>query len=175
MRPPFRPDWVLPYGLSDFGLGTGAQIGDTTCLPPIVPGLRVPRLRVPRLRALGLRASTLKRTVFIPAHPWSRVQLFGTSLGCLPLRWEGACWRPAPSPLLSPGIPNLLPPVDRRRCNTIKRHPCSPTGVWRPRKSIPRSRRITMQPGHGAPRRELPASTRREHRLRAAKSSIPTN
>jgi rare lipoprotein A len=28
MRPRFGPDWVLPCGLSDFGLGAGAQIGD---------------------------------------------------------------------------------------------------------------------------------------------------
>jgi hypothetical protein len=41
---------------------------------------------------------------------------------CLSSPWQGLCLRPALSRPLSE-IPSLLAPVDRRRCNTIERHP----------------------------------------------------
>jgi len=103
-----------------------------------------------------------------------RVLVSGTSFNCLPSFSGRRCLRPALSHPLSPGIPNLLAPVDRRRCNTIERHHSSPTGVSHPRKSIPRSRGTTTRPRHRSPRRELPASTQKGNRPRAAKSSIRT-
>src|ERR1700687_20549 len=107
IEPRFRPYWIRLLLQAGFGFGLGARVGDATCLPSAVP---------------GLRASTLKRTVFISARAWSRPRLLGTSLGCLPSLWVGPCLRPAPSPLSSPKIPDLLPAVDRRRWDTIERH-----------------------------------------------------
>src|ERR1700730_3177610 len=134
-------------------------VGGATCLPSAVP---------------ELRTSTLKQTVFSLTRLRSRPSVFGTSFNCLPSFSRRRCLRPALSHPLSPGIPNLLAPVDRRRCNTIERHHSSPTGVSHPRKSISRSRGTTTRPRHRSPRRELPASTQRGNRPRAAKSSIRT-
>src|SRR3981081_1561598 len=95
-----------PDGLSDFGLGAGARIGDTTCLASTVP---------------ELRASTLKQIVLVLPRRSSRPRLFGTSSGCWPSLWQGLCLRLAPSPPSSPKIPDFTAPAVRRRCNTIER------------------------------------------------------
>src|SRR5258708_17985573 len=98
----FRPYWAPPLCQSDFG-----ESGGTTCLPPAVP---------------ERRTSTLKQTVFILRRLRFRPLVFGTSFSCLPSLLELLRLRPALSPPLSPKNLNSLPPVDRRRWNTIERH-----------------------------------------------------
>ena len=110
---------------------------------------------------------------FIPGRvARSRALASGTSFDCLPSFSGRRCLRPARNHPLSAEIPNLLAPADRRRCNAIERPHPSPTGVSHPRKSIPRLRGTTVRPRHRLLRRELPASTQRTSRRRAAKSSI---
>src|SRR6266481_7408432 len=133
----FRPYWVPPLCLSDFG-----ESGGTTCFPPAVP---------------ELRTSTLKQTVFILRRLRSRPLVFGVSFSCLPSLLERLHLQPALSPPLSPKNLNYLPPGDRRRRNTIARH--HSRRVWRLRKSIPRSPK--MQPRHRLRRMDLLASTQK--------------
>ena len=113
----------------------------------------------------------LKQILPLTRSP-SRTLVSGTSFNCLPSFSGRRCLRPALSHPLSPGIPNLLAAADRRRCNMIERLHSSPTGGSHPRKSIPRLHGPTTRPRHRLPRRELPASTQRGNRPRAAKSSI---
>src|SRR4030081_3107397 len=103
MPPWFLWPWSRPHCLSDFG---GSEVG-ATCLPSAVP---------------ELHASTLKQAIFILTRLWFRPLLFGTAFSCLPSLWERLRLPPALSPLLSPKNLNWLPPVDRRRRNTIERH-----------------------------------------------------
>src|SRR6266403_5048302 len=144
--------WVPPYACRTSMSRGWVQ----KCVPSAVP---------------ELRTSTLKLTVFILTRLRSRPLVFGMSFSCLPSLLERLHLQPALSPPLSPKNLNYLSPVDRRRWNTIARH--HSRGVWRSRKSIPRSPK--MQPRHRLRRMDLPASTQKGHRPRAAKGSIRTN
>ena len=68
-----------------------------TCLPSIVP---------------RVRTSPLKQIIFL-TRSRSRALVSGTSFNCLPSFSGRRCLRPVLSHPLSPGIPNLLAPVDR--------------------------------------------------------------
>src|SRR6266404_9979964 len=148
MVPPLLGSALMPVG---FG-----GLGGTTCLPSAVP---------------ELRASILKQMEFILTRLRSRPSVFGVSFSCLPSLLERLHLQPALSPPLSPKNLNYLPPGDRRRRNTIVRH--QSRGVWWSRKSIPRSPK--MQPRHRLRRMDLPASTQKGHRPRAAKGSTRSN
>ena len=151
-RPRLRPYWTTPYGGSELSVDWGRRL-DAICLPSDVP---------------VRRAWRLKRTILTrPA--------FGKSFDCLPSLWRRRRLRPALSPPSLLGTLDLLAAADRRRWNTIERHHSRRTGAWRPLKSILRSRPTKMQPRRRRPRGDLPASTRREHGQRTAKSSIRTN
>ena len=73
----------------------------------------------------GVRTSLLKQINFA-TRSRSPALAPGMSFDCLPSFSGRRCLRPALSHLLSPGIPNLLATVNRRRCNTIERHHSSP-------------------------------------------------
>ena len=139
-----------------FRFWLGAQIGDTKCLPLPVPELRA---------SIGKQAILTRR--------WSRRLFRGAPFGCLPSFSRPLRLRPARSPLLSAKDRLFLLRAGKPRWNASERHRSQRASAQR--SCRPRSRRTTMQPGHGLPRRELRASTPREREPRAAKSSIRTN
>ena len=154
IRPWFCPYWVPPYNLSDFGRLGVRHVFHQLCQNFI---------RRHRSEPYSSRCALgLGRLVC------------GTSFSCLPSLWQQLRLRPALNPLWSAKSLNHPPPADRRRWTPIERHHRQ-RGAWRSRKSIPRSRQARMQPTDRLRRMELPASTQKEPRPRAATSSIRTN
>ena len=79
------------------------------------------------------------------------------------------CLRAARNHPSSAEIPNFPAPATRRRCNATGPPRSSPTGVLQPSRSIPRLPGTTARPRHRSLRGELPASTPRTRRRRAAR------
>jgi len=139
--------WLCPARFCVAGKGPVFCAGVAACLPSLVPRTRTsPRRRAPS-RPLGLETS------FDCLRPFSALH-----------RLRPARNRPRSE------TPILLVPAHRR--HRIERHHSSVTGVSQPRENTRRSRGTTMRRRHRLRHMELPASTQRTNRQRAAKSSI---